>query len=135
MTQMRPVLQTMLEEIQIAANETPHVYFEPPESVKMSYPCFVYHFTDLNKVNADDGTYLVSEEYSVRYISKKPDPQIPKALMMLSRVSFDGHYVVDNLHHFRFTIRGALNKQEPELVISETVISILGGNNDSSYLG
>ena len=120
----------MLEEIQTAANETPHVYFEPPESVKMSYPCFVYHFTGYNAINADDGKYLKSEEYAVRYITKKADPPIPKAFEALPHVSFDTHYVAENLHHFMFTVRGMYQHHEPELDLSTISSSFLGGNND-----
>ena len=129
MTQMRSTLQTILEEIQTAANETPHVYFEPPETVKMSYPCFVYHFTGYNNLGANDGKYLKSEEYAVRYITKKADPLIPKALVDLPHVSFDRHYVAENLHHFMFTFRGMYNNQVSELDLTTIASSFLGGNN------
>lgn len=129
MTQMRSTLQTILEEIQTTANETPHVYFEPPETVKMSYPCFVYHFTGYNSVNANDDDYLKSEEYAVRYITKKADPPIPKAVAALPHVTYDRHYVAENLHHFMFTFRGMLRHSDPELDIRQIASSFLGGNN------
>ena len=128
--QMRMELQTLLEEIQTVANETPHVYFEPPESVKMVYPCFVYSFSGYSTVGADDAVYLESEEYNVTYITKKADPVIPKALKDLNHVTFDRRYVAENLHHFVFRFRSMLQKKSEEIDLREITTSFLGGNND-----
>ena len=37
-------------------------YFQPPESVKMSYPAIVYSLDDIDKTYANDGVYLSSED-------------------------------------------------------------------------
>ena len=79
---------------------------------------------------SNDGIYLESEVYTVRYITKKPDPEIPKALKKLPRVSFDTHYVAENLHHFMFTFRGMLQHKDTNLDLSMLNSSFLGGNND-----
>lgn len=116
----REILQTVLEGFQETAGETPHVYFDPPESIKMTYPCFVYHFIGSDTLYANGKPYVNSEEYSVRYITKKADPDLPKAIMELPYVSFESHYTADNLHHFMFTFRGQYEKVEPRLVLDKT---------------
>ena len=35
-----------------------HVYFQPPESVKMRYPAIVYNLDYIENKHADDGVYL-----------------------------------------------------------------------------
>ena len=112
------------------AGETPHVYFDPPELVKMVYPCFVYHFTGYQDKKASDKVYLTSEQYSVRYITKNADPLIPKALKELPHAVFDRHYTADNLHHFMFTFQSMYYYTPSGLDLSQITSSFLGGNND-----
>lgn len=116
----REILQSRLESFQRSAGETPHVYFEPPESVKMVYPCFVYHFLGTIDLYSNGDIYLQSEEYSVRYITKTPDPPLPKAIMDLPYASFESHYTAENLHHFMFTFRGQFERIEPRIVIDSS---------------
>ena len=111
----REALQSILMQFQEQAGETPHVYFDPPESVKMVYPCFVYHYIGNGTLYSDGKPYLQSEEYSVRYITKKADPDLPKAIMQLPYVAFDSHYTADNLHHFMFMFRGEYGMVDPPL--------------------
>lgn len=113
----RETLQKILMRFQEEAGETPHVYFDPPESLKLVYPCFVYHFINSVDLYANNVVYLRSYEYSVRYITKKADPILPEAIMDLPYASFESHYTADNLHHFMFTFRGQFVKDEPRLVL------------------
>ena len=100
----RDDIQKMLEEFQEAFNETPHVYFQPPDNVKMSYPCFVYSYSDVDVVYANDGPYLKHEEYDVKYITKKADPSMFDSLLGLQSMRFDRHYTYDGLHHYAFVL-------------------------------
>lgn len=120
MMNKRVALQNLLTSFQTQAGETPHVYFDPPESVKMTYPCFVYHYIGNSDVKANDQVYLRSEEYTVRYITKKADPILPEAIMDLPYVTFENHYTSENLHHFMFTFRGQFGKSSPRLVLENT---------------
>lgn len=129
MTTMRTTLQTVLEGFQTEVGEEPHVYFDPPETVKMKYPCFVYHFDGLVPFDADDVPYLHSEQYSVRYITKTADAVLPKLMRDLPKVSFDRHYTADNLHHHMFTFYSMPFHTATDVDLRKIASSFLGGNN------
>lgn len=129
MTMLRATLQTTLEEFQKKVGETPHVYFDPPETVKMVYPCFVYHFVEYVDIFSNDELYLRFERYTVTYITKKADPELPRAMSALSGFEFDRHYTSDNLHHFMFVANSRMYNQPPEVDLRPEAASFLGGNN------
>lgn len=82
-----------------------HVYYQPPESVKMVYPCFVYSLNDIDERSADDFTYKRIRGYSVVYIGKDPDTNmIDKVLDKFRYCRYDRRYVADNLYHDAFII-------------------------------
>lgn len=91
-------LQTKLEEILGSKN----VYFEPPENIKMKYPCIVYELGAGLRTPADNKKYLFSQGYSVTYITKDPDSDIPDKLLELEHCSFERPFVSENLHHWVF---------------------------------
>lgn len=76
-----------------------HVYFQPPESVRMVYPSIVYSLEGVNKRNADNKGYFKHKRYQVQYISRNPDNTIVDQLLELPYSSFDRRFVVDNLYH------------------------------------
>lgn len=81
-----------------------NVYFQPPESIKMSYPAIVYELSDIRSSFANDGVYLAQREYSVTLIDKDPDNLFVKELNALPTCRFNRHYKEDNLNHYVFTI-------------------------------
>ena len=82
----------------------PNVYFQPPASVKMQYPCIRYELADIHTTHADNRLYTAKRRYTVTVIDKDPDSQIPFVLIEFPLCSFDRHYVADNLHHWVFGI-------------------------------
>lgn len=93
-------LQSKLEELLGSKN----VYYDPPESIKMSYPAIRYTKSGITKTTADDKMYKLSNRYEVTHISKKPDSKVINALLDLPYCSYDRHYVSNNLHHDTLTI-------------------------------
>ena len=89
-----------LHEILLDELGTDQVYFQPPESVKMLYPCFVYSIENSPTEHADDTNYKVNDRYLVRYITRDPDDELVGALKWIHGFSFERHYVADNLHHY-----------------------------------
>lgn len=83
---------------------TPHVYFQPPESVKMVYPAIRYERTDLDITHADNIPYKVDTAYQVTVIDKNPDSDIVKAVSLISGCRYVRHYTADNLNHDVFII-------------------------------
>ena len=85
--------------------ESNHCYFNPPESIKMKYPCFVYSINGINQVRADNKHYLDVNEYNITYISSKSNSDICERFFEKFPSSrFDRKYVADNLYHYVFTL-------------------------------
>ena len=83
--------------------ESSNVYFQPPENVKMVYPCIVYSRRTGYSANADDQVYRYSQAYDVTYISKDPDDGfVEKFMRGFGKARYDRHYTSGNLHHDNF---------------------------------
>ena len=78
---------------------TNNVYFQPPESVKMDYPCIVYKRSFVATKFASDFPYVYETEYQLTVIDRDPDSEIPGKVVILPKCSFVRHYTVDNLNH------------------------------------
>lgn len=81
-----------------------HAYFQPPESVKMQYPCIVYHTDFLLSDWADDKPYLKGTRYLVTVIDRDPDSVIPGKIQDLERCVYDRFFTADNLNHHVFKL-------------------------------
>lgn len=81
-----------------------HVYYQPPESVKMVYPAIVYSRNSINVKHGDDLVYRQVVGYSVTLIDKDPDSEFVDKIMQIPMCRFDRHYIADNLNHDVFTI-------------------------------
>lgn len=91
----RVQLQTLLE----ALIDSSNVYFQPPETVKLSYPCIIYS-RSLNKTKfANDEPYNHQVGYTVTVVDKNPDSSLPDKIKSLPMCIFDRHYTSDNLNH------------------------------------
>lgn len=81
-----------------------NVYFQPPASMKLKYPCIKYSREDIENTSADDITYKQSHFYQVIVIDYDPDSEIVHKVSRLPMCIYDRHYVSDNLNHDVFTI-------------------------------
>ena len=93
-------LQQKLEEILGSTN----VYFQPPESIKMSYPCIVYYRDFANNIYASNRPYVITKRYMIMVIDKNPDSTIPDKIAQLPMCLFSRHYTADNLNHDVYNI-------------------------------
>lgn len=100
MAKNRLELHSILEGILGSRN----VYFQPPESFKLAYPCIVYERDDVWVDYADNTTYRTKKKYTVTVITKDPDSTIPDELLKLPNCSFNRHFIVDNLNHDAFIL-------------------------------
>ena len=80
------------------------VYFQPPESVKLKYPCIIYKRATGFERNADDESYLMRIRYTITLIDPNPDSQIIEKIRRIHYCAFDRHYVADNLNHDVFNV-------------------------------
>lgn len=93
-------LQTLLEETLGSRN----VYFQPPESLKMNYPCIKYSRISGDTEFADNIPYKKQLKYQIVILDKNPDSLIPIKISELQMCKFDRHYEKDNLNHDVFNI-------------------------------
>jgi len=80
------------------------VYFQPPATIQMKFPCIIYSLKDVNVEHADNVNYTQRDCYTITYIDRNPDSPIPDKIGELELSSFDRYYVADNLHHFVYTL-------------------------------
>lgn len=92
--------QLLLTEVLGSGN----VYFQPPPTVKMQYPCIIYSRSNINTDFADNLPYRHKTRYQVTVVDSNPDSTIHEQLGMLPLSSYDRFYVADNLNHDVYTI-------------------------------
>ena len=81
-----------------------YVYFQPPSTVKMTYPCIVYERSKIEGEHADNLVYQTKVQYTVTAIYTDPDSTLPFDLAKIPTAKHSGHFVSDNLYHDVFTI-------------------------------
>ena len=96
----RLMLQSELETL--IGND--HVYYDPPENLKMEYPAIRYSKGKIDTRHANDKIYKKMTRYELIVISRKPDSEVIDALLELPYSLYDRHYVSDNLHHDVLTL-------------------------------
>lgn len=94
----RQEFQKVLEEL------VPNVYFQPPASVTMRYPCIVYERSNIRPFFADNLPYTLATSYQVTSISRDPDSTVPYELAKFQMCRFSRHFTSENLHHDVFVI-------------------------------
>ena len=83
-----------------------NVYFQPPESKKMVYPCIRYERAKIPVTKADNLNYLAHTNYTVILITTDPDSDLPYQILdeFKGQISHLQHYVKDNLIHDVYTL-------------------------------
>lgn len=76
-----------------------HVYYQPPENLKMEYPCIRYSKSDITSRHADNINYVNKTSYEIVIIDKHPDNVVIEKILELPLSSYDRHYISDNLNH------------------------------------
>jgi len=92
-------LRLDLQSILVDILGTNHVYFQPPPSIQMSYPCIVYKRDDESTDFADNKPYSMRRRYQVTVIDRDPDTVITKKVAELPSCTYDRFYAADNLNH------------------------------------
>ena len=96
----RQNLQTILETLLGSRN----VYFQPPATLRMKYPCIVYSRDQMDTKFANNGTYARKIGYQVTYIDQNPDSDIPHKIADLPLCKHKTFFTADNLNHDVFTL-------------------------------
>lgn len=77
-----------------------NVYYQPPENLKLKYPCIIYSRSPGKIKHADGAIYSMRERYSLTVIDTTIDSELYKKLVYgLKYCSFNRSYVSDGLSH------------------------------------
>lgn len=94
-------LQSKLEALLGSEN----VYFQPPETMKLSYPCIVYELSAKDVPRANDDIYQIHNRYTVTFIGLPADTDLlDRTLHYFKYCSFDRRFIAANMYHDVFTI-------------------------------
>lgn len=100
MKNQRKILHQMLVDI-LGSN---NVYFQPPESFKLKYPCIIYRLAYIDNVYADNIPYLHKRRYSITVIDRDPESIIRDKITDLKTCSFERSFTSDDLYHTVFNM-------------------------------
>jgi len=96
----RLTLQTILEAIPTVKK----VYFQPPPTLQMEYPCIRYRLDDIEIHHANNKPYKHENRYEIMVITRDADNSIVDVIKTIPTVAFDRSYTADNLYHFVFRL-------------------------------
>ena len=101
MAKTRIELQEALEDFLGSHN----VWYQPPETIKLKYPCILYERNRINTIPADNIAYLKNKDYSLTLIYREADSTLPDDILdAFDFISHDRAYKADNLYHDVFTL-------------------------------
>lgn len=101
MIRTRLELQKILEEI-LGSEE---VYFQAPESTRMSYPSIVYSLNDINDKYANNKSYKRDYNYTVTLMHEDPDNDIvDKLLDRFDYISLSRVFAIQGLNNYVFSL-------------------------------
>lgn len=98
MARPRLELQNILGEI------CDNVYFQPPPSIRMTYPAIVYSRDYRFTMHADNGPYSHTKRYQVTVIARDPDSEIPDLVADLPLAAQVRAFASDGLNHDIFDL-------------------------------
>jgi len=82
-----------------------NVYYRPPESKKLEYPCIVYMPHSGDSQYANNKTYIFHRSYDVQLIYKEADTDLPERFAYkFPKCRFDRSFKTDNLNHDNFVL-------------------------------
>lgn len=94
-------LQSKLEEIL----GTKNVYFQPPETMKLHYPCIIYNKYAYPTRYADDIVYKAKQSYTVTVIDHDPDSDIAYRIQKaMQYCRIENFYRSNNLNHTKIIL-------------------------------
>jgi hypothetical protein len=84
---------------QLLETFTDNVYFQPPENIRLQYPCIIYKRDFAYTEFADDKPYNYVKRYMIMVIDRDPDSNIPEKVAAMPMSLFNRFYTADNLNH------------------------------------
>ena len=93
-----------LHEILVEILGADHVYFQPPENVKLEYPAIVYSRKQISNRFADNLVYKQNFTYQITVIDYDPDSSITAKISTIINCLYQNSYIADGLNHDVFNL-------------------------------
>lgn len=93
-----------LQELLVSILGSNKVYFQPPPTIRIDYPCIVYERNTGDTQFADNNPYAFELRYKVTYIDRSPENDVVKQLASLPKCTYDRFYTSDGLNHDVFNL-------------------------------
>ena len=82
-----------------------NVYFQPPASMLLQYPCIVYKLASGLTEYADNKAFRFTRRYELTLIDPDPDSElIEKLVFAFPAIQFDRSFIADNLNHYIYNL-------------------------------
>lgn len=81
-----------------------HVYFQPPASKQLVFPCIIYSLENLDIDHADNEVYRLNDAYSITYATRDPNDENIHIIARLPLCSMTRVASVDNLHNYYYRL-------------------------------
>lgn len=81
-----------------------NVYFQPPESIKLKYPCIIYKREKFDPDFANNQKYSYLTRYQVITIDRDPDATWLMDVFHMPLCSHERHYTHEGLNHEVFQL-------------------------------
>ena len=96
------------EQLQVALTQvlgSTNVYFQPPETMKLKYPCIIYYKTSYPLRFANNKVYKAKQCYTLTVVDKDPDSEIAYNIVdNFQYCKIDSYYRSENLNHTKLTL-------------------------------
>ena len=81
------------------------LYYQPPENIKLTYPCIVYTFDKIKSLEANNSRYIRYDKYTIKLIGSLSDVEKwSDRILDLRYCNLDTTFVSDGLYHYVYQI-------------------------------
>lgn len=96
-----------IRDILYTIHDTKNVYYNPPSSIQMKFPCFRFEMNNTDIKYADNVSYMRTKRWTITYISRDVediDPVIKEMLDAFKYCTQETQFKSDNLQHVVFNL-------------------------------
>lgn len=80
------------------------VYFQPPDTTRIEYPCIIYRRDQQHSIYADNLIHQRHQRYLVTYIDPDPDSTTHLKIADLPSSKHSASFTTQNLNHDSYTV-------------------------------
>lgn len=88
---------------QIKSDMAVVLYYQPPETLKMTYPCVRMKCDRFSNIHGDNSKYLKKVTYLFTYITRQVDDPVIHKFADYPGMTYVNNYTSDGLYHWTFS--------------------------------